>query len=173
MTSWSTAFGQVSVTVMVPNSLGRASSSRILDRRADAVLLRACQGLAIRVSRHRADSEDPSGVPFRRSGVVIVGASTRRRVLGFAVTWDKRHHVGPVGPHFWARFRAWTRSSRRRGEDIGSVRPITSHSGVVFGRRHMRSIAVFQNGPNSGKEKEFSFDGWIWGPPMWDADGGC
>src|SRR5204862_4845049 len=42
----------------------------------------------------------------------------------------------------------------------------TSHPGVVIGRRHMPLNAVFQNGPNSGKDVFIPMDWVIGGEPM-------
>ena len=42
----------------------------------------------------------------------------------------------------------------------------TTHPGVVIGRRHMPLNAVFQNGPNSGRDVFIPMDWVIGGQPM-------
>jgi acyl-CoA dehydrogenase len=58
-------------------------------------------------------------------------------------------------------------------EDIGITCALipTSHPGVEIGRRHMPLNAVFQNGPNSGKDVFIPMDWVIGGRPC--QHGGC
>jgi acyl-CoA dehydrogenase len=91
-------------------------------------------------------------------------------VLGLSVTWDKRYiTLGPVATLLGLAFRAYD-PDRLVGdrEDIGVTCALipTSHPGVVIGRRHMPLNAVFQNGPNSGRDVFIPMDWIIGGQPM-------
>ena len=86
------------------------------------------------------------------------------------VTWDKRYiTLGPVATLLGLAFRAFDPDHLvGEREDIGITCALipTSHPGVVIGRRHMPLNAVFQNGPNSGKDVFIPMDWVIGGQPM-------
>ncbi len=93
--------------------------------------------------------------------------STRaERRLGLRVTWDKRYiTLGPVATLLGLAFRAYDPEHLLGGdEDLGITCALipTRHPGVNIGRRHMPLNAVFQNGPNWGKDVFIPLD-WVIG----------
>ena len=79
-----------------------------------------------------------------------------KEVLGMRVTWDKRYiTLGPVATLLGLAFRLYDPERLLGGEeDLGITCALvpTGHPGVEIGRRHLPLNAVFQNGPNSGKD---------------------
>jgi acyl-CoA dehydrogenase len=158
MTKLSTHSSTVSVTVMVPNSLGPAEL--ILhygtDEQKRHYLPRLAKGLEIpcfALTNPTAGSDAASIPDF---GIVRWGEHEGRRVLGLSVTWDKRYiTLGPVATLLGLAFRAYDPDHLVGDrEDLGITCALipTSHPGVEIGRRHMPLNAVFQNGPNHGKD---------------------
>jgi acyl-CoA dehydrogenase len=82
------------------------------------------------------------------------------------VTWDKRYiTLGPVATLLGLAFRLYDPEKLLGDkEDLGITCALvpTNHPGVVIGRRHLPLNAVFQNGPNSGKDVFMPID-WIIG----------
>ncbi len=172
MTKLSTHSGAVSVTVMVPNSLGPGEllAHYGTDEQKQHYLPRLAKGLEIPcfALTHPNAGSDAASIPDY--GIVRWGEHEGRRVLGLSVTWDKRYiTLGPVATLLGLAFRAYD-PDRLVGdrEDIGITCALipTSHPGVVFGRRHMPLTAVFQNGPTSGKDVFIPMDWVIGGQPM-------
>ena len=91
-------------------------------------------------------------------------------MLGLRVTWDKRYiTLGPVATLLGLAFRAYDPDHLVGDrEDLGITCALipTSHPGVNIGRRHMPLNAVFQNGPNSGRDVFIPMDWVIGGAPM-------
>jgi acyl-CoA dehydrogenase len=103
-------------------------------------------------------------------GVVCHGEHEGERVLGLRVTWDKRYiTLGPVATLLGLAFHAYDPDHLvGTRDDIGITCALiqTSHPGVDIGRRHMPLNAVFQNGPNSGRDVFIPMDWVIGGAPM-------
>ena len=157
MTKLSTHSGTVSVTVMVPNSLGPGEllAHYGTDEQKRHYLPRLAKGLEIpcfALTNPTAGSDAASIPDF---GIVCWGEHEGKRVLGLRVTWDKRYiTLGPVATLLGLAFRAYDPDHLVGDkEDIGITCALipTSHPGVEIGRRHMPLNAVFQNGPNSGQ----------------------
>src|SRR5437660_2207877 len=76
--------------------------------------------------------------------------------LGMKLTWEKRYiTLGPVATILGLAFRAYDPDHLLGNkEDLGITCALipTHHPGVNIGHRHMPLNAVFQNGPNSGKD---------------------
>ena len=118
MTKLSTHSGTVAVTVMVPNSLGPGEllAHYGTDEQKRHYLPRLAKGLEIpcfALTNPNAGSDAASIPDF---GIVRWGEHEGRRVLGLAVTWDKRYITlgarrDPAGPRL-SRLRS--RSPRRR-----------------------------------------------------------
>src|SRR6185436_1145110 len=93
-----------------------------------------------------------------------------KRVVGLKVTWDKRYiTLGPVATLLGLAFRAYDPEHLvGEREDLGITCALipTTHPGVEIGRRHMPLNAVFQNGPNWGKDVFIPMDWVIGGAPM-------
>ncbi len=172
MTKLSTHSGTVSVTVMVPNSLGPAEllAHYGTDEQKRHYLPRLAKGLEIpcfALTNPNAGS-DAASIPDY--GVVCWGEHEGKRTLGLRVTWDKRYiTLGPVATLLGLAFRAYDPDHLVGDkDDIGitcALIPAT-HPGVEIGRRHMPLSAVFQNGPTWGKDVFIPMDWVIGGQPM-------
>jgi acyl-CoA dehydrogenase len=172
MTKLSTHSGTISVTVMVPNSLGPGELLAHYGTEAQKrhYLPRLAKGLEIpcfALTNPNAGS-DAAAIPDY--GIVCWGEHDGKRTLGLRVTWEKRYiTLGPVATLLGLAFRAYDPDHLVGDrEDIGITCALipTSHPGVEIGRRHLPLNAVFQNGPNSGTDVFIPMDWAIGGQPM-------
>ncbi|HYT96961.1 MAG TPA: acyl-CoA dehydrogenase [Casimicrobiaceae bacterium] len=172
MTKLSTHSGTVSVTVMVPNSLGPGELLQHYgtDLQKRYYLPRLAKGLEIpcfALTNPHAGS-DAAAIPDY--GIVCMGEHEGRRVLGLRVTWEKRYiTLGPVATLLGLAFRAYDPDHLVGDqEDIGITCALipTTHPGVEIGRRHMPLNAVFQNGPTWGRDVFIPMEWIIGGQPM-------
>ncbi len=174
----STRSNAAAVSVMVPNSLGPAELllQYGTDEQKNHYLPRLAKGLEIpcfALTNPEAGS-DAAAIPD--FGVVCRGMHQGKEVLGMRVTWDKRYiTLGPVATLLGLAFRLYDPERLLGGEeDLGITCALvpTSHPGVEIGRRHLPLNAVFQNGPNSGKDvfmplewiiggREYAGKGWM------------
>jgi acyl-CoA dehydrogenase len=172
VTKLSTRSGTAAVTVMVPNSLG--PGELLLQYGTDAqksyYLPRLAKGIEIpcfALTSPHAGS-DAASIPDHAR--VCWGEHEGKRVLGLRVTWDKRYiTLGPVATLLGLAFRVYDPDQLVGDqEDIGITCALipTSHPGVRIGRRHMPLNAVFQNGPNWGRDVFIPMDWVIGGQPM-------
>jgi acyl-CoA dehydrogenase len=160
------------VSVMVPNSLGPAELLLHYGTEAqkDYYLPRLAKGLeipAFALTNPHAGS-DAASIPDL--GIVCKGQWQGREVIGMRVTWDKRYiTLGPICSILGLAFRLQDPEHLLGAvEDIGITCALvpTNHPGVNIGRRHFPLNAVFQNGPNSGKDVFMPLDWIIGGPAM-------
>jgi acyl-CoA dehydrogenase len=172
MTKLSTHSSTVSVTVMVPNSLGPGEllARYGTEKQKRHYLPRLAKGLEIPCFALTSPTAGSDAASIPDHGVVCWGEHEGRRVLGLSITWDKRYiTLGPVATLLGLAFRAYD-PDRLVGdrEDLGITCALipTSHPGVVNGRRHMPLNAAFQNGPNSGKDVFIPMDWVIGGQTM-------
>ena len=167
---------------MVPNSLGPGELLLHYGTEAQKryYLPRLAKGLEIpcfALTNPNAGS-DAAAIPDY--AFVCWGEHEGKRVLGLSVTWDKRYiTLGPVATLLGLAFRVYDPDKLLGDkEDLGITCALipTAHPGVEIGRRHMPLNAVFQNGPNSGKDVFIPMD-WVIGgaaddrPGLADADG--
>jgi acyl-CoA dehydrogenase len=163
---------------MVPNSLGPAELLLHYgsEEQKDYYLPRLARGLEIpcfALTNPEAGS-DAAAIPDY--GIVCRGVHQDKEVLGMRVTWDKRYiTLGPVATLLGLAFRLYDPERLLGGEeDLGITCALvpTSHPGVEIGRRHLPLNAVFQNGPNYGKDvfmplewiiggREYAGKGWM------------
>src|SRR5260221_584800 len=156
------------VTVMVPNSLGPAELLMRYgtDEQRDYYLPRLAKGLEIPCFALTAPEagSDAASIPYR--GIVCKGTWQGKEVLGMRVTWDKRYiTLGPVATLLGLAFRLYDPEHLIGDkEDLGITCALvpTNTPGVNIGRRHLPLNAVFQNGPNHGKDVFMPLD-WIIG----------
>jgi acyl-CoA dehydrogenase len=172
MIKLSTHSAAVSVSVMVPNSLGPAEllAHYGTDAQKRHYLPRLAKGLELpcfALTNPHAGS-DAASIPDY--GIVCWGEHEGKRTLGLRVTWDKRYiTLGPIATLLGLAFRAYDPDHLVGDkEDIGITCALipTSHPGVEIGRRHIPLNAVFQNGPNWGKDVFIPMDWVIGGQPM-------
>ncbi|MCX7157144.1 MAG: acyl-CoA dehydrogenase [Rhodocyclales bacterium] len=168
----STRCSAAAVSVMVPNSLGPAElllhygtgeqKNHYLPR-----LARGQEIPAFALTNPNAGS-DAASIPD--TGIVCRGMWQGKEVVGMRVSWDKRYiTLGPICTILGLAFRLQDPDRLLGGvEDIGITCALvpTGHPGVNIGRRHFPLNAVFQNGPNSGKDVFMPLDWIIGGPAM-------
>jgi len=156
------------VTVMVPNSLGPGELLRHYgtDEQKRFFLPRLAKGLEIpcfALTNPYAGS-DAAAIPD--TGIVCMGEYQGKQTLGLRLTWEKRYiTLGPVATILGLAFRAFDPHHLLGDkEDLGITCALipTNHPGVNIGRRHMPLNAVFQNGPNWGKDVFIPID-WVIG----------
>jgi acyl-CoA dehydrogenase len=172
MTKLSTHSGTISVTVMVPNSLGPAELLAHYGTEAQKrhYLPRLAKGIDIpcfALTNPHAGS-DAASIPDY--GIVCWGEHEGQRTLGLRLTWDKRYiTLGPVATLLGLAFRAFDPDHLVGEKDeigISCALIPTTHPGVEIGRRHMPLNAVFQNGPNHGDGVFIPMEWLIGGQPM-------
>jgi len=164
--------GAAAVHVMVPNSLGPAELLLHYgtEEQKNHYLPRLAKGLEIPcfgLTNPHAGS-DAAAIPD--FGVVCKGVWEGREVLGMRVTWEKRYiTLGPISTLLGLAIRLHDPDHLLGDkEDIGiTCALVPSHTpGVNIGRRHNPLNAVFQNGPNWGKDVFMPLDWIIGGPKM-------
>jgi acyl-CoA dehydrogenase len=168
MTKLSTHSSTVAVTVMVPNSLGPGELLLHYgtDEQKKHFLPRLAKGIDIpcfALTNPNAGS-DAAAIPD--FGIVCKGEYQGKTTLGLRLTWEKRYiTLGPVATVLGLAFRAYDPEHLLGDkEDLGITCALipTNHPGVNIGNRHMPLSAVFQNGPNWGKDVFIPID-WIIG----------
>ena len=168
VTKLATRCSAAAVTVMVPNSLG--PSELLLhygtEEQKNHYLPRLAKGLEIPcfgLTNPQAGS-DAAAIPD--FGIVCKGTWEGKETLGMRVTWEKRYiTLGPISTLLGLAFRLLDPDHLLGDkEDLGITCALvpTSTPGVSIGRRHFPLNAVFQNGPNSGKDVFMPID-WIIG----------
>jgi acyl-CoA dehydrogenase len=172
VTKLSTRSSAAAVSVMVPNSLGPAELLLHYGTEAqkDHYLPRLAKGLeipAFALTSPQAGSDAASIPDF---GIVCKDHWQGREVVGMRVTWDKRYiTLGPICTILGLAFRLYDPDHLLGDvDDLGITCALVpaNHPGVNIGRRHFPLNAVWQNGPNSGKEVFMPLDWIIGGPAM-------
>ena len=164
----STRSNALGVSVMVPNSLGPAELLLHYgtDAQKDHYLPRLAKGLEIPCFALTSPEAGSDAAAIPDFGIVCRGTYQGKEVLGMRVTWDKRYiTLGPVATLLGLAFRLYDPEKLLgEKEDLGITCALvpTNHPGVNIGRRHLPLNAVFQNGPNSGKDVFMPID-WIIG----------
>ncbi|MGH8744392.1 MAG: acyl-CoA dehydrogenase, partial [Burkholderiales bacterium] len=146
------------VSVMVPNSLGPAEL--LLNYGTDAqknyYLPRLAKGLELPCFALTGPEAGSDAGSIPDCGIVCRGDFQGQEVLGMRVTWEKRYiTLGPVATLLGLAFKLYDPDHLLGQEpNIGITLALipTSTAGVNIGRRHFPLNAVFQNGPNSGKD---------------------
>ncbi len=162
----------VVVTVMVPNSLGPGELLMHYgtDEQKRYYLPRLAKGLEIPCFALTSPHAGSDAAAMPDTGIVCMGEYEGKRTLGLRLSWDKRYiTLGPVATILGLAFRAFDPDHLLGDkDDLGITCALipTQHPGVNIGRRHMPLSAVFQNGPNWGKDVFIPVDWVIGGQPM-------
>src|SRR4051812_4882643 len=164
----STRSSAAAISVMVPNSLGPAEL--LLHYGTDGqkahYLPRLAKGQEIPCFALTSPEAGSDAASIPDYGIVCKGTWQGKEALGMRVTWDKRYiTLGPVATLLGLAFRLYDPEQLiGEKEDLGITCALvpTGTPGVNIGRRHMPLNAVFQNGPNSGKDVFMPLD-WIIG----------
>ena len=156
------------VSVMVPNSLGPAELLLHYgtEQQKKHYLPRLARGEEIpcfALTGPEAGS-DASAIPDY--GIVCWGEHEGERVLGLRLNWEKRYiTLGPVATLLGLAFRAYDPDHLLgEREDLGITCALipTDTPGIEIGQRHLPLNAVFQNGPNRGRDVFIPLD-WVIG----------
>jgi acyl-CoA dehydrogenase len=156
------------VSVMVPNSLGPAELLMHYgtQEQKNHYLPRLARGEEIPCFALTSPYAGSDAAAIPDVGIVCKGMFDGRETLGFRVTWDKRYiTLGPIATVLGLAFRALDPEHLLGSTDepgITCALIATDHPGVNIGRRHWPLNAVFQNGPNSGKDVFIPLD-WVIG----------
>ncbi|SPB17033.1 acyl-CoA dehydrogenase [Caballeronia novacaledonica] len=156
------------VSVMVPNSLGPAELLLHYgtEEQKDHYLPRLARGDEIPCFALTSPYAGSDAAAIPDVGVVCRGMHEGRETLGFRVTWEKRYiTLGPIATVLGLAFRALDPDHLIGDDDTPGITCAlipTNHSGVNIGRRHWPLNAVFQNGPNWGKDVFIPMD-WVIG----------
>jgi len=154
----STRNSALSVTVMVPNSLGPAElllSYGTEDQKRHYLprLARGVEIPAFALTSPWAGS-DAGAIPDY--GIICKGMWEGEEVVGMRVTWDKRYiTLAPVCTLLGLAFRLYDPDGLLgEKEDLGITLALvpTTHEGVEIGRRHLPLDAMFMNGPTRGED---------------------
>ncbi|CAB3701237.1 acyl-CoA dehydrogenase [Trinickia soli] len=164
------------VSVMVPNSLGPAELLLHYgtDRQKAYYLPRLASGEEIPCFALTSPYAGSDAAAIPDVGIVCKGTYEGRETIGFRVTWDKRYiTLGPIATVLGLAFRVRDPDHLLGSADEPGITCAlipTSHPGVNIGRRHWPLNAVFQNGPNSGKDVFIPID-WVIGGPAQVGNG--
>src|SRR5688572_15305801 len=156
------------ISVMVPNSLGPGELLLHYgtDEQKNHYLPRLAKGLEVPCFALTSPEAGSDAASIPDFGVVCKGIWQGKEVLGMRVTWDKRYiTLGPIATLLGLAFRLYDPDRLLGSEtDLGITCALvpTNTPGVNIGRRHMPLNAVFQNGPNHGKDVFMPLD-WIIG----------
>jgi len=151
--------GTAAVSVMVPNSLGPAELLLHYGTEAQKnhYLPRLARGQELPCFALTGPEAGSDAGSIPDYGVVCRGEfQGKQDVLGIRVTWEKRYiTLGPVATLLGLAFKLYDPDRLLGGdEEVGITLALipTNMPGVNIGRRHFPLNAVFQNGPNSGKD---------------------
>ncbi|MER2516336.1 MULTISPECIES: acyl-CoA dehydrogenase [Candidatus Accumulibacter] len=172
VTKLSTRSSSLSVSVMVPNSLGPAELLLHYgtDTQKNHYLPRLAKGLevpAFALTSPWAGS-DAGSIPD--VGIVCKGLWKGQEVVGMRVTWDKRYiTLGPVCTLLGLAFHLYDPAGLLGDKKhIGITCALVPRDtpGADIGRRHVPLNAMFMNGPTRGKDVFMPLDYVIGGPGM-------
>jgi acyl-CoA dehydrogenase len=158
VTKLSTRSSSLSVSVMVPNSLGPAELLLHYgtDTQKNHYLPRLAKGLevpAFALTSPWAGS-DAGSIPD--VGIVCKGLWKGQEVVGMRVTWDKRYiTLGPVCTLLGLAFHLYDPAGLLGDKKhIGITCALVPRDtpGADIGRRHVPLNAMFMNGPTRGKD---------------------
>lgn len=168
----STRNSALSVSVMVPNSLGPAELLLHYgtDEQKQHYLPRLADGRDIPAFALTSPWAGSDAASIPDVGIVCKGEWEGQEVLGMRVTWDKRYiTLAPVCTLLGLAFRLYDPDGLLGGEkDIGITCALvpSDHPGVDTGRRHFPLNAMFMNGPTRGKDVFMPLEFIIGGPDM-------
>ncbi len=172
VTKLSTRSSALSVSVMVPNSLGPAELLLHYgtEEQKSHYLPRLAKGIEVPAFALTSPWAGSDAASIPDSGVVCKGLWQGKEVLGMRVSWDKRYiTLAPVCTVFGLAFHLYDPDGLLGGEKhIGITCALVpyDHPGVDTGRRHFPLNAMFMNGPTRGKDVFMPLDFIIGGPKM-------
>ncbi|MCM8595471.1 acyl-CoA dehydrogenase [Accumulibacter sp.] len=172
VTKLSTRCSALSVSVMVPNSLGPAELLLHYGTEAQKnhYLPRLAKGLEIPAFALTSPWAGSDAASIPDIGIVCKGIWQGREVIGMRVTWDKRYiTLGPVCTILGLAFHLYDPDGLLGGKKhVGITCALVPRDtpGAEIGRRHFPLNAMFMNGPTRGKDVFMPLDYVIGGPAM-------
>jgi len=172
VTKLSTRSSALSVSVMVPNSLGPAELLLHYgtEEQKNHYLPRLAKGIEVPAFALTSPWAGSDAASIPDSGVVCKGIWQGKEVLGMRVSWDKRYiTLVPVCTVFGLAFHLYDPDGLLGDKKhIGITCALVpyDHPGVDTGRRHFPLNAMFMNGPTRGKDVFMPLDFIIGGPKM-------
>ena len=172
VTKLSTRSSALSVSVMVPNSLGPAELLLHYgtDEQKNHYLPRLAKGIEVPAFALTSPWAGSDAASIPDNGVVCKGMWQGKEVLGMRVSWDKRYiTLAPVCTVFGLAFHLYDPDGLLGSKKhIGITCALVpyDHPGVDTGRRHFPLNAMFMNGPTRGKDVFMPLDFIIGGPKM-------
>ena len=170
VTKLSTRSSALSVSVMVPNSLGPAELLLHYgtDEQKNHYLPRLAKGVEVPAFALTSPWAGSDAASIPDSGVVCKGMWQGKEVLGMRVSWDKRYiTLAPVCTVFGLAFHLYDPDGLLGDKKhIGITCALVpyDHPGVDTGRRHFPLNAMFMNGPTRGNDVFMPLDFIIGGP---------
>ena len=172
VTKLSTRCSALSVSVMVPNSLGPAELLMHYgtDEQKNHYLPRLAKGLEIPAFALTSPWAGSDAASIPDFGIVCKGLWQGKEVLGMQVSWDKRYAtLAPVCTVIGLAFRLYDPDGLIGDkQDLGITCALVPRDtpGAEFGRRHFPLNAMFMNGPTRGKDVFMPLDYIIGGSRM-------
>lgn len=158
----------VSVIVMVPNSLGPGEliEKYGTKQQIEHYLPRLAKGKEVPCFGLTGPTSGSDAATMRDIGVVCKGEFEGEEVVGIKLNWEKRYiTLGPNATLLGLAFHLFD-PEKLIGEedDIGITLALipADHNGVTIGNRHIPNGCAFPNGPNSGKDVFIPLD-WVIG----------
>ncbi len=170
VTKLSTRSSALSVSVMVPNSLGPAELLLHYGTEAQKnhYLPRLAKGIEVPAFALTSPWAGSDAASIPDAGVVCKGIYQGKEVLGMRVSWDKRYiTLAPVCTVFGLAFHLYDPDGLlgdKKHVGITCALVPYDHPGVDTGRRHFPLNAMFMNGPTRGKDVFMPLDFIIGGP---------
>ncbi|MFA5899558.1 MAG: acyl-CoA dehydrogenase [Hyphomicrobium sp.] len=159
----------VSIVVMVPNSLGPGEliEKYGTEQQKRYYLPRLARGEEVPCFALTGPTSGSDAATMRDIGTVIRGPDGRP---GIRLSWDKRYiTLGPKATLLGLAFRLFDPDNiLGKGDNLGITLALipTRHPGVQIGRRHLPSGSAFPNGPNWGRDVVIPIDWVIGGEAM-------
>ena len=170
VTKLSTRCSALSVSVMVPNSLGPAELLLHYGTEAQKnyYLPRLAKGLEIPAFALTSPWAGSDAASIPDVGIVCKGMWQGKEVIGMRVTWDKRYiTLGPICTLLGLAFHMYDPEGLLGDKKhVGITCALVPHDtpGADLGRRHFPLNAMFMNGPTRGKDVFMPLDYIIGGP---------
>ncbi|MBK8891349.1 MAG: acyl-CoA dehydrogenase [Dechloromonas sp.] len=172
VTKLSTRSSALSVSVMVPNSLGPAELLLHYgtEEQKNHYLPRLAKGIEVPAFALTSPWAGSDAASIPDNGVICKGMWQGKEVLGMRVNWDKRYiTLAPVCTVFGLAFHLYDPDGllgNKKHIGITCALVPYDHPGVDTGRRHFPLNAMFMNGPTRGKDVFMPLDFIIGGPKM-------
>ena len=172
VTKLSTRSSALSVSVMVPNSLGPAELLLHYgtEEQKNHYLPRLARGIEVPAFALTSPWAGSDAASIPDTGVVCKGMWQGKEVIGMRVNWDKRYiTLAPVCTVFGLAFHLFDPDGllgTKKHVGITCALVPYDHPGVDTGRRHFPLNAMFMNGPTRGKDVFMPLDFIIGGPKM-------